>query len=71
MKPLHGITFVAILAFLFFDMPVSRAQTPCYVRLEDASGYEPTAMQLAELEQAAANLCAAFDSAGFGGQFKG
>ncbi len=43
----------------------------CYVRLDDdASGYTPTAEQIAELEAAADSLCAAFDSAGFEGQFK-
>lgn len=41
-----------------------------YVRLEDASGYTPTAEQLSSLELAADSLCAAFDSAGFPGQFK-
>lgn len=70
MKPIYGVTLVTILAFLLLDMPALRAQAPCYVRLEDASGYVPTATQLVELEQAAASLCAAFDSAGFGGQFK-
>lgn len=57
--------FVAMLA-----TPVLRAQSNCYVRLEDASGYQPAAEQIESLGQAAAELCAVFDSAGFGGQFK-
>ncbi|MEQ1789999.1 MAG: hypothetical protein ABL857_06090 [Rickettsiales bacterium] len=67
----HYLTPILIgLMALFFDIRSLNAQSGCYVRLEDASGYEPNAMQLAELEQAAAALCVAFDSAGFGGQFK-
>ncbi|MFN0014360.1 MAG: hypothetical protein ACKVU2_07405, partial [Saprospiraceae bacterium] len=58
------LVFVAMLA-----IPALRAQSNCYVRLEDASGYTPNAMQIEALEQAAAELCLAFDSAGFGGQF--
>jgi hypothetical protein len=57
--------FVAMLA-----IPALRAQSNCYVRLADASGYTPAAEQIAALEQAAAALCLAFDSSGFGGQFK-
>jgi hypothetical protein len=57
--------FIAI-----FAIPALRAQSGCYVRLTDASGYTPAAEQIAALEQAAAALCLAFDSSGFGGQFK-
>jgi len=59
------IVFVAMMA-----TQALRAQSNCYVRLEDASGYTPNAMQIEALEQAAAELCLAFDSSGFGGQFK-
>ncbi len=53
-----------------FAIPALRAQSNCYVRLTDASGYTPAAEQIAALEQAAAALCLAFDSSGFSGQFK-
>lgn len=59
------IVFVAMLA-----TQTLRAQSNCYVQLEDASGYTPTSEQIEVLEQAAAELCLAFDSSGFGGQFK-
>ncbi len=59
------LVFVAMLA-----IPALRAQSSCYVRLKDASGYTPTTEQIEALEQAAAELCLAFDSSGFGGQFK-
>jgi hypothetical protein len=62
----HAIIF-ALALFLF---PRTVAAQNCYVRLTDASGYTPTTGQLDALEQAAAALCAVFDSAGFGGQFK-
>jgi hypothetical protein len=62
----HAIIF-ALALFLF---PRTAAAQNCYVRLADASGYTPAAEQIAALEQAAAALCAVFDSAGFGGQFK-
>lgn len=63
--------FVAFCSALFFNRPTLCAQSgACYVRLKDASGHEPSAAQVEALEQAAAALCAVFDSAGFGGQFK-
>lgn len=63
----HAIIF-ALALFLF---PRTRfAAQNCYVRLTDASGYTPTTEQLDAVEQAAVALCAVFDSAGFGGQFK-
>ena len=51
-------------------MPARAQQGPHYIRLEDASGYTPTSEQLAALEAAASELCAVFDSAGFGGEFR-
>ena len=69
MKPLRF--FVSWLLFLAAYLSAARAQQgPHFIRLEDASGYTPTSEQLAELEAAASELCAVFDSAGFGGQFK-
>jgi hypothetical protein len=62
----HAIIF-ALALFLF---PRTVAAQNCYVRLTDASGYTPTTEQLDAVEQAAVALCAVFDSAGFGGQFK-
>ncbi|MFZ4474506.1 MAG: hypothetical protein ACOYPR_04885 [Saprospiraceae bacterium] len=45
------LTFTAVIAFSF-----TAAAQNCYVRLDDASGYTPTASQLAELEAAACRL---------------
>lgn len=68
MKKYRFVLFAVFVAM--FAIPALRAQSNCYVPLEDASGYTPNAMQIDSLEQAAAELCLAFDSAGFGGQFK-
>jgi hypothetical protein len=46
-----------------------RSDAQCYVRLEDASGFNTDAYQ-DTLQAAAAKLCAIFDSTGFAGQFK-
>jgi hypothetical protein len=64
-------SFALLTVFVaMFAIPALRAQSNCYVRLTDASGYTPAAEQIAALEQAAAALCLAFDSSGFSGQFK-
>lgn len=65
---MKNICFLFIFACLslFFAQP-SDAQ--CYVRLEDASGFNTDAYQ-DTLQAAAAKLCAIFDSTGFDGQFK-
>lgn len=58
--------FAFVFASLFF---VQRSDAQCYVRLEDASGFNTDAYQ-DSLQAAAAKLCAIFDTTGFEGQFK-
>lgn len=60
---------------LFFVFPflslffAQRSEAQCYVRLEDASGFNTDPYQ-DSLQAAAAKLCAIFDTTGFAGQFK-
>ncbi len=61
---MRAIAFIACTLFLAHN---SLAQ--CYVRLDDASGFNTDAYQ-ADLQAAAAKLCAIFDTTGFAGQFK-
>jgi hypothetical protein len=58
--------FAFVFVSLFF---VQRSDAQCYVRLEDASGFNTDEYQ-DSLQAAAAKLCAIFDSTGFAGQFK-
>jgi hypothetical protein len=65
---MKNIPFLFVFACfsLFF---AKRSDAQCYVRLEDASGFNTDAYQ-DTLQAAAAKLCAIFDSTGFAGQFK-
>jgi hypothetical protein len=58
-----------ILLVCFFLSFAQRSAAQCYVRLADASGFNTDPYQ-AELETAAAKLCAIFDTMGFAEQFK-
>jgi|GEM_PF-1259040 len=58
--------FAFIVCTLFL---VHNSLAQCYVRLDDASGFNTDAYQ-ADLQAAAAKLCAIFDTTGFAGQFK-
>jgi len=58
-----------VFVFVLLSFARQRVEAQCYVRLEDASGFNTDPYQ-AELEAAAAKLCAIFDTTGFAGQFK-
>lgn len=55
--------------FVFFLFFAQAGNAQCYVRMEDASGFNTDPYQ-DTLEAVAAKLCAIFDSTGFPGQFK-
>jgi hypothetical protein len=61
-----GLFILLVCFFLSFEQ---RSDAQCYVPLADASGFNTDPYQ-AELDAAAAKLCAIFDTMGFGGQFK-
>jgi len=58
--------FVFACCSLFF---AKQSHAQCYVRLDDASGFNTDTYQ-DTLQAAAAKLCAIFDTTGFAGQFK-
>lgn len=70
MKAIRIVICSFVIHLLFLTPTKAQPQDTSYIRLDDASGYTPTTTQLNSLEEAASRLCAAFDSAGFGGQFK-
>jgi len=59
----------SVFVFVLLSFARQRVEAQCYVRLEDASGFNTDPYQ-SELEAAAAKLCAIFDTTGFAGQFK-